>query len=147
MAQAGRVVATQALAAMLRYATFIQPPPIKSRDDHIIGTTVSLLSEPHKIEVKLKRRLVAALGETVFYVTAQEDDPASDATDDKWSLPSGAIDVLSNCLIDESDEIVQHYSAKVFYTFYVPTQDCNSSFSDRRKRSCSRWIGLQKTIL
>jgi hypothetical protein len=106
------------LALLLRYATYIQPPPMKARDDHIIGSIAGLLSSSSKgnsLDNKLKKRLVAAFGEMVFYITAQEDDDGiatTGAEAEKWQLPALAIEVLGKCLRDDNDEVVKHYAAK-----------------------------------
>ncbi len=89
-AYASRVLSITTLAMMLRYATILNPPTIRMRDEHIVVTIVNLLntasvttntrergntpnSTVDKIDVKFRRRLVAALGEVVFYISAQED--------------------------------------------------------------------------
>ena len=91
-AYTSRVLCITTLAMMLRYATILNPPTIRLRDEHIVVTIVSLLnassatnnstrgdrsstanSAVDKIDVKFRRRLVAALGEVVFYISAQED--------------------------------------------------------------------------
>jgi hypothetical protein len=106
-----RVLAATTLSLMLRYATYIQPPnSIKTKDDHILPSLITLLKETTKLDSKLKRRLVSAFGETVFYITAQDDDNTD--INNKWTLPSGVISILIKCLKDESDEIIRHYAAK-----------------------------------
>ena len=98
-----------------RYTTFVQPPTAKNRDDHILPTLISILRDNTKVEVKLRRRCVAALGELVFYITAQEEEThtTTGTADSRWALPHGAITVLTKCLKDDSDEAVRHYAAKV----------------------------------
>lgn len=103
------------LFCVLRYTTFVQPPTAKNRDDHILPTLISILRDNTKVEVKLRRRCVAALGELVFYITAQEEEThtTSGTAESRWALPQGAITVLTKCLKDDSDEAVRHYAAKV----------------------------------
>ena len=93
----------------------MQPPTAKNRDDHILPTLISILRDNTKVEVKLRRRCVAALGELVFYITAQEEEThtTTGTADSRWALPQGAITVLTKCLKDDSDEAVRHYAAKV----------------------------------
>lgn len=82
-----RILCATGLAMMLRYATILSPPSVRMRDEHIVVTIVNLLNTTgstargglsgtsggaDKISVQFKRRLVAALGETVFYISAQE---------------------------------------------------------------------------
>lgn len=90
-AYTSRVLSITTLAMMLRYATILNPPTIRMRDEHIVVTIVNLLNTSSattnttrdrgntannavdKIDVKFRRCLVAALGEVVFYISAQED--------------------------------------------------------------------------
>jgi hypothetical protein len=120
-----------------RYTTFVQPPTNKNRDDHILPTLISILRDNTKVEVKLRRRCVAALGELVFYITAQEEEThtTSGTAESRWALPQGAITVLTKCLKDDSDEAVRHYAAKVrqhplhnvlFYVCYVSVASSRS---------------------
>lgn len=128
-----RVVAATVLAMMLRYATFLQPPTIRAREEHILPSIVMLLKESSsgggnaksELLVKFRRRAVAALGETVFYITAQEEEDEQQThqqqlggndggnNNDRWVLSNQAVDALVDCLQDEADEIVKHYAAKV----------------------------------
>ena len=114
------------LACCLRYATFIQPPQAKHKDTHILPTLVGILKEGagttgsagsshthgSRLDIKLKRRAVAALGETLFYVSSQDLETDGAPRDELWSLPSGTIAVLVKCLKNDTDEIVRHYAAK-----------------------------------
>jgi hypothetical protein len=135
---------------MLRYATFIQPPSIRTRDEHILATLLSLLREPSSSsssrsssggggssnDHKLRKRVTAAFGEIVFYITAQEDDlnnkefnanlgntnaqidsgilidNNNGEIQDKWILPNNITETLLKCLKEESDEVVKHYIIK-----------------------------------
>lgn len=113
-----RTLAATVLAMMLRYATFIQPPPIRAREDHIVSAVVAILKDSGRMDPRFKRRAVAALGETVFYITAQQEDEQSVhdgmmSSPEKWLLPSAAIEMLARCLRDDNDEVVRHYAAKV----------------------------------
>jgi len=111
IANSVKTLLASSLAVMLRYATFIQPPNVKTRDDHILPVLVSMLRDNNKIEIKAKRRIVAALGEMIFYITSQDDEDTS-ADTAQWVLPSAAIAVLVKCLKDDTDEIIRHYAAK-----------------------------------
>lgn len=71
-----------------------------------------------KLDPKLKRRAIAAMGELIFYIAAQEDGPppsgnGEEMPQDRWTLSSAAVSVLVRCLKDDSDECVRHYAAKV----------------------------------
>ena len=67
-----RLLATTVLAMMIRFATFILPPS-DEKAEHIIPVLVSLLREQPRLDVKIRRRALAALGEVVFYISAQGD--------------------------------------------------------------------------
>jgi serine/threonine-protein kinase ULK4 len=135
-----KYICATVLALMLRYATFIQPPTVRNRDDHIVQVLVSMLRENFSSsssgsvsstsrsgsggDSRLRKRLVAALGEIVFYISSQDDDNAvinssgvADGADggplDKWVLPQGAVDMLARSLKDDNDEVIRHYAAKV----------------------------------
>lgn len=126
-----KLLCATSLALMLRYATFIQPPTIRARDDHIVVTIVNAMKENSKnSDGKVRRRLVAALGEIVFYISAQEEDANSttggnEASNDKWTLPVAAIDLLTKCLKEEQDEVIKHYAAKVSERCHFRIADAN----------------------
>ena len=105
-----RVVAVTVLASMLRFATYIQPPSHKNKDDHLLPVLVSVMKSLEDIsggsmgnsqkgsinsssrqDIKIKRRCMAALGETLFYISSQED---SNTDQGSWALPM-ALSVLS----------------------------------------------------
>ena len=76
-AQQGRYLSATTLALLLRYVSNLQPPTIRAREDHIVPSIITLLRDSNKIDIKLKRRCVAALGEMIFYISAQLDDEGS----------------------------------------------------------------------
>jgi len=45
------------------------PPPPSSREEHILPTLVSVLKETSRADPWLRRRALAALGETIFYLS------------------------------------------------------------------------------
>eukprot|EP01041_Mallomonas_annulata_P002963 gene2963-5817_t len=132
-----RILAVTLLAVMLRYTTYIQNPnppsstssKNQSRDEqHILPILILVLKEIHRIEIKFRRRCVAALGEMIFYISAQDeneneiDDNEHDNYDnhhhnnsenkEKMAIPDTAISTLTKALKDDNDEIVRHYAAK-----------------------------------
>lgn len=113
--QAARTLAATALGLMLRYATYIQPPAIRNREEHVVPALVTLLGgggQQGKMDLRLKRRAVAALGEITFYIAAQEEEEVAGDAAEKWVLPQAAIELLWRCLLEETDEVVRHYAAK-----------------------------------
>jgi hypothetical protein len=116
-----RLISTTILAYALRYATVI-PPPKQPKDDLIVPVLLQLLKE-NKIEPKLRRRSIAALGELLFYISGQ-DDQSRTLDGSKWDISKIAVESVVTCLFDESDEVVAHYAAKVrilfkFFQFFV----------------------------
>lgn len=119
-----RSLAATALALFLRYATFVQPPGPSARDSHILPVLVNLLSDVdgNRVDALLRHRALAALGELIFYVSAQEEE--EEARDEHpWVLPTGTVNVLTKCLADDSDEVTRHYAAKVSIG-YVTMDTC-----------------------
>ena len=100
---------------MIRYATFILPP-VADKDDHIIPCLAAVLREAPRLDIKIRRRALAALGEVVFYVSAQGDEASAKERGrevDSWRLPSSAIAVIVRCLREDPDETIRHYAAKL----------------------------------
>jgi hypothetical protein len=118
-----KALTATALALFLRYATYVEPPKV-SKDKEppvtLLAVLVTLLRDPTlpRQDAVLRHRALAALGETVFYISAQEEDgedtpPPHGPDGQKWVLPLAAVSVLSKALGDESDEVARHYAAKV----------------------------------
>jgi hypothetical protein len=80
---------------------------------------ISLLRDTSAAGVKadpiFRRRALAALGELIFYISAQEEGQG-DGTK-AWQLAPGTVSVITRCLADESDEVIRHYAAKVSVQF------------------------------
>ena len=102
-----RLLAITVLAMMIRFATFILPPPSSrgegERDekaDHIIPALSAVLKETPRLDVKIRRRALAALGEVVFYISAQgeEGEERGGRGEDPWKLPTGALSLIVRCL-------------------------------------------------
>jgi hypothetical protein len=122
----GRVWAATVLAVMLRFVSDLKPPTIRTREDHIVPSIVAILRDPGKLDVRLKRRAVAALGETVFYISAQTEEVGVE----RWSLPPQAVEALVDCLREENDEVVKHYAVKVSNSGVVLRLTSPHKFSD-----------------
>lgn len=121
-----KALAATALALFLRYATYVEPPRAISKDKEppasLLAVLVGLLRDPAlaRHDTLLRHRALAALGEIVFYISAQEEDGDDSSSVgggngdvQKWVLPQAAVSVLSKALSDESDEVSRHYAAKV----------------------------------
>lgn len=118
-----RALAATALALFLRYATYVEPPKaLKDKEPPVtlLAVLVTLLRDPAlaRHDPLLRHRALAALGEIVFYISAQEEDRDDGRDADlsqppKWTLPLAAVGVLGKALCDENDEISRHYAAKV----------------------------------
>jgi serine/threonine-protein kinase ULK4 len=122
-----RAVAVTLLATVLRYATYVQCPSAKHKDDHILPTLVGIMKEDgtsstagsrsaaaagtssgsSRTDAKIRRRCMAALGEVLFYIGSQDEGEEA-----AWTVPPGTIGCVVRCLRDESDEALRHYAAK-----------------------------------
>jgi hypothetical protein len=116
-----KALAATALALFLRYATYVEPPRAPKDKDppaSLLAVLVTLLRDQTlaRQDPLLRHRALAALGEIVFYISAQEEDGeefTGSEEGSKWTLPLAAVTVLTKALSDESDEISRHYAAKV----------------------------------
>jgi hypothetical protein len=118
-----RTMAATALAMFIRYATFIAAPHSKAREEHILPCLTSLIREGSgtnvpankKLDAQLKRRLIAAVGELVFYIASQDEGQYGPEgnQEEKWVVGDDVVLVILLCLRDDTDEIVRHYAAKV----------------------------------
>jgi serine/threonine protein kinase len=125
-----RTMSATVLATMLRYATYVSPPTAKNKDEHLLPVLTGILKSEYppagnsnghnhgtnkevtRLDAKLKRRVLAALGETLFYMSSQGAVEEQTSTDGPWPLPPGTMTSLVRCLKDESDEVIRHYAAK-----------------------------------
>lgn len=142
LAQQSRFLCAHNLAMMLRFATYIQAPAIRSRDDHIVGTLIQVLKDTQgsstartmSMDAKMRRKAVAALGEMIFYISAQDEDAPTntnnnnEAVADKWTLAPSTVEFLIKSLKDEPDEIVKHYLAKT-----IENVQAQGGFSFRKR--------------
>lgn len=67
-----RVLASTILAFVFRFALHIPPPSLPYKEDSIIPTLVQLLTDDGN-DTTLRRRVLGALGELIFYISAQND--------------------------------------------------------------------------
>jgi hypothetical protein len=107
-----RSLAATLLALFIRYANFIDPPSSSSSsEDHIISVLTQLLRDSTLIRSDpiLRHKCIAALGELIFYISAQDDTNATA----RWIIPNEVIMIFTKSLSDETDEIMRHYAAKV----------------------------------
>ena len=163
-----KALGATALALFLRYATYVEPPKLSKEKDHssvtILAVLVTLLRDPAlpRQDNVLRRRALAALGEIVFYISAQEDDGEenrgglnSESSRAKWTLPPAAVSALTKALSDDTDEISRHYAAKVLrflHPFRLQMYDITHTYiymndTDHRKCSCARRFFIPAKIL
>jgi hypothetical protein len=105
-----RSLAATLLALFIRYANFIDPPSSTS-DDHIISVLVAVLRDSTVVRTDptLRHKAIAALGELIFYISAQDDTNSNL----RWVISHEVISIFTKSLSDETDEIMRHYAAKV----------------------------------
>lgn len=140
-----RVLSATCLALMLRYATLIQPPPSTSRtnkpagkqkmssttsittdaSETLLGTLTQILKEaplngtskPSALDIKLRRRVAAALGELLFYISSQEDNASE--IEGTWNVSNSVLNSFARLLLDEEDEVILHYVAKTVENIFA----------------------------
>lgn len=111
-----KVLVSTILGVLIRYATVIHPPNATTKSssqasEHILGTLVNSLKDP-KLDVRLKRRQLAALGEILFYITSQ-DEVEEQESPDHWAIPTSIVSLFLRMLKEDGDEISKHYVIKV----------------------------------
>lgn len=105
-----RSLAAALLALYIRYANYIEPPS-STTDDHIIPVLSLILKDSSltKSDPVLRHKCIAALGELIFYISAQDD-----SSNTQWLLSNDIVFVFGKSLSDDTDEIMRHYAAKVY---------------------------------
>lgn len=104
-----RSLAAALLALYIRYANYIEPPT-SSTEEHIIPVLCLILKDSSlmKSDPVLRHKCIAALGELIFYISAQDD-----SSNTQWMLSNDIVLVFGRSLSDDTDEIMRHYAAKV----------------------------------
>lgn len=95
------------IGTIMRHATLMDPTVNMSE---VITALADSLRDNFR-DVKLKRRLIAALGETLFYI-ASESANAKAELSTNWRVPSSVYSMLKRCILDTEDKIVCHYAVK-----------------------------------
>lgn len=133
-----RSLSATLLALLIRYANYIDPPApntSSSNDDHIIPVLTTLLMDTSLIRTDpiLRHKCIAALGELIFYISAQDDSATPGVP--RWIISHDVILVLTKSLSDDTDEIMRHYAAKVYYLHpsspLIPPKDNRECFDPR----------------
>eukprot|EP00730_Choanoeca_flexa_P006001 TRINITY_DN12065_c0_g1_i1.p1 TRINITY_DN12065_c0_g1~~TRINITY_DN12065_c0_g1_i1.p1 ORF type:complete len:793 (+),score=200.62 TRINITY_DN12065_c0_g1_i1:93-2381(+) len=98
----------QLIGLILRQATVIFPQvPLPA----VLTALAEAVRDLGK-DVKLKRRLVGALGEALFFVVTQISSDQAASEGKSWKLPSLALSTILRCLNDDEDPAVQLYAAR-----------------------------------
>jgi hypothetical protein len=146
-----RSLAATLLALLIRYANYIDPPPApsatsSSSDDQIIPVLTTLLKDPSLIRADpiLRHKCIAALGELIFYISAQDDATIPGGANGRWIISNDVILVLTKSLSDDTDEIMRHYAAKVSSLSSSSPHPPPSAASDHRERvdPRGRWCSV-----
>ena len=80
--------------------------------DGLVRVLTDTLRDPH---AKLRRRTMAALGELLFYIATQDEDPPADPQQpppQQWYMAGATVAAVARCLQEGEDEVVCHYAAK-----------------------------------
>ncbi|GFR42705.1 hypothetical protein Agub_g3628 [Astrephomene gubernaculifera] len=111
-----RIRLASVLGLLVRHATFIT--------EELAGTgVVELLSEALKDKnERVRRRVIATLGELLFYIATQQQDTAAAGNEDGaapppdpaavWGISSNTYTQVIRLLKDKEDEVAAHYAVK-----------------------------------
>uniref|UniRef100_A0A7S3R0S0 Protein kinase domain-containing protein n=2 Tax=Dunaliella TaxID=3044 RepID=A0A7S3R0S0_DUNTE len=105
-----RIRLASVLGLLVRHATFIAEELAQTG-------VVEILTDALKDKMeKVRRRVMATLGELLFYVATQQQDVQSGTTaqevSDCWSITSSTISAVTRLLKPQEDEVTQHYAVK-----------------------------------
>ncbi|KAL0019961.1 hypothetical protein WJX79_009290 [Trebouxia sp. C0005] len=98
-----RVRLASALGLLVRHATYIA-------DELATTGVIEVLTEGLKDKnERVRRRIMATLGELLFYVATQQQDASQMS---QWQVPTNTITLVGRMLKPGEDEIAQHYAIK-----------------------------------
>lgn len=90
------------MGLLVRHATFIHSDLAKS---NIVGVLTQALQEEQ--QVKTYRKLLACLGELLFYIGTQSPEERS-----LWSMDAGPIRAVYLRALQHEDDVIKHYAVK-----------------------------------
>lgn len=105
-----RIRLASVLGLLVRHATYIAEELAQT-------SVIEILTEALKDKnERVRRRVMATLGELLFYIATQQQDAQSGLTaqevSDCWSINSSTISAVTRLLKPQEDEIAQHYAVK-----------------------------------
>uniref|UniRef100_A0A7S0S6G9 Protein kinase domain-containing protein n=1 Tax=Chlamydomonas leiostraca TaxID=1034604 RepID=A0A7S0S6G9_9CHLO len=105
-----RIRLASVLGLLVRHATYIAEELAQT-------SVIEILTEALKDKnERVRRRVMATLGELLFYIATQQQDAQSGVTaqevSDCWSINSATISAVTRLLKPQEDEIAQHYAVK-----------------------------------
>lgn len=128
-----RLASTMGL--LIRHATLITHD-LESQG--LLAVLCAMVQDKHEL---LRRKATATLGELLFYIATQQQQQngaTTEALTAEWSVPSGVFGVLTRCLRQGEDEVVQHCASCVL----AVARD--SDFSMAAKIFCAQTVVLRR---
>lgn len=128
-----RIKLASVLGLLLRHATYIA--------DELAGTeVVEILAEALKDKnERVRRRVMATLGELLFYIATQQQDAAAAGggggggtaqdTAAAWHITPATIAAVARLLRAGEDEVAQHYAAKTIENIASQGGDWSAKFA------------------
>eukprot|EP00002_Diphylleia_rotans_P031683 TRINITY_DN6599_c0_g1_i4.p1 TRINITY_DN6599_c0_g1~~TRINITY_DN6599_c0_g1_i4.p1 ORF type:complete len:904 (-),score=141.51 TRINITY_DN6599_c0_g1_i4:202-2913(-) len=105
------------VAILIRFAKYI---PVENAV--LVPILTDMLRE--NSDRKVKRKVMAATGEILFYLASQPQSEQS-----LWQLPSSIFNLVSRCLRGDEDDIVQQYAAQTIENIAAYSQDYSRKFA------------------
>eukprot|EP00798_Chlamydomonas_sp_ICE-L_P014436 gene14436-20443_t len=108
-----RIRLASVLGLLVRHATFITE---ELSQTGVVEILVEALKDKNE---RVRRRVMATLGELLFYIATQQQDGQGgqgghsvQEASDAWSINSATINSVARLLRPQEDEIAQHYAVK-----------------------------------
>ena len=105
-----RIKLASVLGLLVRHATYIAEELAQTSVIEILTEALKDKSE------KVRRRVMATLGELLFYVATTQQDMAGSSTvkeaADLWQINAGTVSAVTRLLKPQEDEVAQHYAVK-----------------------------------
>mmetsp|Transcript_37117 Transcript_37117/g.82576 ORF Transcript_37117/g.82576 Transcript_37117/m.82576 type:complete len:1288 (+) Transcript_37117:271-4134(+) len=127
-----RIRLASVLGLLVRHATYIAEELAQTS---IIEILTEALKDKNE---RVRRRVMATLGELLFYIATQQQDNQGTAgaataqeVSDAWSITSSTISAVTRLLKVQEDEIAQHYAVKTIENICSQGGDWAAKFSNQ----------------
>ncbi|KAJ9520906.1 hypothetical protein QJQ45_014112 [Haematococcus lacustris] len=124
-----RIRLASVLGLLVRHATFIAEELAQTG---VIDILTEALKDKNE---RVRRRVMATLGELLFYIATQQQDAQNGATaqevSESWSINGGTVAAVARLLKPSEDEVAQHYAVKTIENICSQGGDWAAKFTSQ----------------